>query len=77
MRTKEQEQAAYNGLSPAKIAKRWGCSKVQVLKLIDSEALRAIDISDPETKHPRWSILPEDLDAYEKAHENRPRSDAA
>ena len=77
MRTREQEQAAYNGLTTGKVAARLGISPGQVLGLIEDGELRAIDISRKDAKTSEWRVMQEDLDAFEHARENRPREAVA
>lgn len=76
MRTKEQHQAAHNGLSTKEVADRLDCSQSHVVGLIEDGVLRAIDIARAG-KTPHYKVFEDDLEAFVQARATRPKDAAA
>lgn len=59
MRTKEQHEAAYNGVRVSDVARELDCSRAHVIELIKAGHLKAVDIavgSRPEYRIRRTSL---------------------
>lgn len=52
---------------PAEVGKRLGCSEPHVYRLIESGALRAVDISQPGARRSKTRVRSDDLSAYIEA----------
>ena len=49
---------------PAEVGKRLGCSEMHARRLIESGALRAVDISQPGSRRSKTRVRSDDLAAY-------------
>lgn len=73
MRTRDQEVAAFTWLRPSAVAKRLGCTRVQVVGLITDGELEAINIGRGEK--PEYRIHPDSVESFEQRR--KVKTDAA
>lgn len=60
-------------MKPADVAKRYGVAVQKVLAWIASGELRAVNVAtSARGARPRWSIQPDDLDAFEATRRTQP-----
>ena len=63
--------------TPPVVAKRYGIKPERVIAMIRAGLIRAIDISSPGSRRPRFRINEADLIAFEVSREVKPASKAS
>lgn len=73
----KQEQAAYQGLTPSRVAPLLFCSTAHVRKLIQLGpplGLEAIDVSAGDV--PRYVVMPAEVERFKRARKVQPKAAA-
>jgi hypothetical protein len=62
----------HDSFTPNQLARRYGIGIHKVLGWIRSGELRAVNVAQDAARRPQWSILPEDLAAFENRRRAAP-----